>query len=634
MEKEKKKKMRSLKGRCRYFSAAIAIMLTLFTFYTAINGVFVPLVQRGVHLCGILSLVFLWYVPNQKSSIFYPGYVDICLSISSLLIMIYLLLNHQRYEMRIAFFSEKTTMDIIIGFVMIFLVMEAVRRTLGWIMNIISGIFIIYALIGPYLPGILMHKGMTVSKIVEQMFMTTDGLFGSLTGTAATTLFCFVAFGTFLQLTNANQYYMDICLAIAGKSKGGPAKVAVLSSALFGSVSGSTIANVVTTGSLTIPLMKKNGYTATQAAAIETAASAGGQIMPPLMGVSVFIMAEIIGMKYRDIVAISWLPALLFYFSVWVIVDKIARRDHIMVDDKVEFPELKNSVIKGIPLFIPIFGLIYLLVCNYTPFLSGFICTALLAVIALFRNETRYRFKDFLLALEKCSVRMCSITATIACAAVMVAIINKTGLVMKMTSIILGIAGESWVINLILVAVMAYILGMPLPVSTSYVVLAAIGASALVKIGIPMLVAHMTILWFTQLATITPPICMTAFAAAEIADSPPMQTGNTALRYGFAFYYIPLMFVYSELLTGTIQIRIAISICMLAAIILLISGVEGYFFKRLHTLERIICVAASVCMTLCAVFLDSIVICVLLITITIIIVGFLTIKNLTGEKKK
>lgn len=634
MEKRKKKKMRNLQGWWRYFSAATAIMLTLFTFYTAVNGVSVPLVQRGIHLCGILSLVFLWYVPNQKSSISYPGYMDVCLSISSLLIMVYLLMNHRRYEMRIAFFSEKTTMDIIIGFVMLFLVMEAVRRTLGWVMNIISGIFIIYALTGSYLPGILMHKGMTASKIVEQMFMTTEGLFGSLTGTTATTLFCFVAFGTFLQLTNANQYYMDICLAMAGKSKGGPAKVAVLSSALFGSVSGSTIANVVTTGSLTIPLMKKNGYTATQAAAIETAASAGGQIMPPLMGVSIFIMAEITGVKYRDIVAVSWLPALLFYFSIWVIVDKIARRDHIIVDDKAEFPELKESIKKGIPLFMPIFMLIYLLTRNYTPFLSGFVCTALLAVIALLRKETRYSFKAFLLALEKCSVRMCSITSTIACAAVMVAIINKTGLVMKMTSIILGIAGKRWSINLLLVAVMAYILGMSLPVSTSYVVLAAIGASALVKIGIPILAAHMTILWFTQLATITPPICMTAFAAAEIADSPPMQTGNTALRYGFAFYYIPVMFVYSGLLTGTIRDRIFIFIFLLAAIVLLVSGVEGYFLKRLNTLERIICIIASICMTLCAVCLYNIAVCVLLIVITVITVGYLAVKYLAGEKKK
>lgn len=293
-------KRRELSGIPRKIAFAIGISITGITLYTAMRGVFLPMIQRGIHLCLLLALIFLWYPASKRSPKDRPSSLDWICSILSLLILFWTLFSHERFLTRIPYYSEVTKVDMVAGILLTLLVLEGGRRTLGWIITSIAGVFVIYAFAGAYMPAMLSHSGITLERFVDHIYLTSEGLFSSLTGLSATLLFAFISFGTFLQATNADKYFMDVCLAIAGKKPGGPAKVAILSSAAMGTISGSTMANVLTTGTLTIPLMKKTGYEPNEAGAIETVASAGGQIVPPIMGTGAFIMAETIGVKYLD----------------------------------------------------------------------------------------------------------------------------------------------------------------------------------------------------------------------------------------------------------------------------------------------------------------------------------------------
>lgn len=411
-------------------------------------------------------------------------------------------------------------------------------------------------------------------------------MFGSLTGMAATLLFGFLAFGTFLQCVGADKYFMDICISVAGRRRGGPAKVAVISSAAMGTISGSSIANVVTTGTLTIPMMKKTGYTAEEAGAIETCASTGGQIMPPIMGTGAFILAETVGVPYSDVCFVSIIPAILFYIAIYFLVDLIARKRNLHGLPASDIRPLKQTMHAGGVFFIPILILVVLLVLGYTPFLSGVGCALLILLIGQIRKDTRVSAKKIVFALEDCAKSLTSIGGVIFCASLIVSMINITGLMMKTSAIILSFSqGKLW-LTLLLVALIAYILGMGLPISTSYIILATLSAPAIVSLGVDMLVVHLTIFWFTQLATITPPVCMTAFAAAGIAQGQPMKTGFTALKMGFTFYYVPVLFVYSQLINGAWWVQCIIAVFAIIAIYFLGTFTEKYFMGDLGNIQR------------------------------------------------
>lgn len=581
-------KYRNLTGFSRYLAFAIGITTTLIVFYTAFAGVFLPMIQRSIIICSMLSLTFLWY-PTTKKSKFdrdkVPLYDWFMISMA-IFSCFWTISNNTRFMMRIPFASEIKMVDFIVAIALVFMILEAGRRTLGLSITIICGIFIAYAFLGPYFPSMFRYKGINISKFVEQVYLTTEGMFGSLTGMAATLLFGFLAFGTFLQCCGADKYFMDICLSIAGRRRGGPAKVAVLASAAMGTISGSAIANVVTTGTLTIPMMKKIGYTPEEAGAIETCSSTGGQIMPPIMGTGAFILAETVGVPYSQVCFVSVIPALLFYIAVYFLVDLMARKRNLHGLPASDITPLKTTMRTGGIFFIPIFLLVALLVSGYTPFLSGVGCTILILIIGQCRKTTRVSMRRIIIALEDCAKGLMSIAGVIFCASLIVSMINITGLMMKTSAIILSFSqGKLW-ITLILVAAIAYLLGMGLPISTSYIILATLSAPAMVALNVDMMVAHLTIFWFTQLATITPPVCMTAFAAAGIAGGQPMKTGFTALKLGFTFYYVPILFVYSELINGAWWVQCIIALCSIVAIYFLGTFTEKYFMGKLGTVQR------------------------------------------------
>ncbi|MFD1037266.1 TRAP transporter permease [Virgibacillus byunsanensis] len=579
--------MRKLHGFTRIYAFIIGVSLTLITFYTAFEGVFLPMIQRSIHLNLILALVFLWFPARQnKSPRDRPSVLDYTLSILSILSLFWTLFNHPRFLTRILFYSDLSLLDMMSGIIIIVLTIEAGRRTMGWVLTSLSLIFICYGLFGQYMPSILSHSGLGIQDLVEIMYYSGDGLFGSLMGLSATILFSFIAFGTFLQGTNTDRYYMDISLAIAGNKAGGPAKVSVLSSAAMGSISGSTMANVVTTGTLTIPLMKKTGYKPHEAGAIETVASAAGQITPPIMGTGAFLMAEVIGVKYLDIMMVSIIPALIFFTTIWFFIDAKARKKGISGLDKNETPDLKKSIIRSWHLFLPIVILVIMLLNNFTPFIAGSVTTILIFIMAMLRKETRMGIKKLFLIIEKCSINMMMITGIIACAAIIVAVINQTGMMMKSTSIILSLSGGSLIITILLLALLSYILGMGLPVVTAYLILAALGAPALIELGIPALAAHLTIFWFSQLSTITPPVCMTAFAAAAIAKANPMRTGFNALKIGTPFYLVPILFLFTDILTGNWLTGIIVGISAMSALYMFSGSTEGYLFGQANKYVR------------------------------------------------
>lgn len=569
------KTKRNLTGFPRKFAFIIAFGLTIFTLYTAIFGTMLPMIQRGTHVCIILALIFLWYPATKKSSKNKPTILDWILVVISLWCLIWTFTNHQRFLMRIPFSSAISNMDLFVGIALTILCLEAGRRTLGLSITVLAGIFIGYALFSPYLPGILNYKGLSIGKFVEQVYLTTEGILGSLTGMSATMLFAFISFGTILQFVGADKLFMDICLAIAGKRAGGPAKVAVLSSALMGTISGSSIANVVTTGTLTIPLMKSTGYKSEEAGAIETAASSGGQIMPPVMGTGAFILAETVGIPYSHIIKVSVIPAILYLMLIWFIVDTKAKKRNIKGLDSV--PDFKQSMINGGIFFIPILFLIVLLALGFTPFITAVLCTVGIVIVAQFRKDTRIGFKKLCMALEACAVGMLSITGVILCASIIIGMINITGLMTKMTQIILAISQGRLFLTIVLCAIIAYILGMGLPVPTCYVLLSTLAAPALVQIGVPMLNGHLTIFWFTQLAQITPPVCMAAFAAAAIAKANPMKTGFEALKVSFGFYLVPLLFIYSNLIDGSLLNKIIICAVVLSSMYFMAASTERYY---------------------------------------------------------
>lgn len=581
-------KYRNLTGFPRYLAFGIGVLTTIIIVYTAFAGVFLPMIQRSLIICSMLSLTFLWY-PTTKKSKFDRNKVPIydwVMIAMSLFSCWWTMSNNTRFITRITFASEIKTIDYIVAIALVFMILEAGRRTLGISITIICGVFIAYAFLGPYCPAMFKYKGITIAKFVEQTYMTTEGMFGSLTGMASTLLFGFLAFGTMLQCVNADKFFMDICISVAGRRRGGPAKVAVISSAAMGTISGSSIANVVTTGTLTIPMMKKTGFTPEEAGAIETCASTGGQIMPPIMGTGAFILAETVGIPYSNVCIVSIIPALLFYIAIYFLVDMTARKRGLHGLPASEITPLKQTMRAGGAFFIPILVLVTLLVIGYTPFLSGVGCTILILIIAQLRKSNRVSLKKIILAMEDCSKGLMSIAGVIFCASLIVSMINVTGLMMKTTAIILSFShGKLWVC-LILVAAIAYLLGMGLPISTSYIILATLSAPALVNLGVDMLVAHLTIFWFTQLATITPPVCMTAFAAAGIAGGQPMKTGFTALKMGFTFYYVPILFVYSQLINGTWWSQCLIAVFAIIAIYFLGTFTEKYFMGQLGNMQR------------------------------------------------
>ncbi len=579
---------RKIEGWLRLPVTLACMALTLITLYFAFTITIGEVKTRGLHLLFTVPLTMLLYPAFQRNARSMPGPVDWMLAIAAAASFAWAFSRADEWLDRYVGYDPIPTSDFIFGCLAMVTIFEATRRTVGSTIVVLNLIFISYALTGPSWPGILEHGGMSIPDFIETMYMDAEGIFNFITGLMATYIFSFLLFGVFLRMSGGDKVFTDLAAAISGHRRGGPAKVAVVSSAMMGMLSGSSISNVSTTGTMTIPMMKKLGFRNYEAAAIEVVSSVGGGLMPPLMGTGIFIMASLTNIPLIEILTYSLAPAILYFAAIYFYADIKAAERGMKGIPRDQLPKLLAVIRDGGHIFIPVIVLITLLIMQYTPFFASAACVVMTVAISFLRKNTRMDWCQILTALEAGTRVAITISALLASAAIIYAVTVHTGLLTKVTSILLEFSGGSSVVALILICLMSYVIGMGLPVTASYVIIAALGAGALQEMGLTILAAHLVIFWFAQDSTITPPICMTAFVGARIADAPPMRTGWECVKIAKALYIIPFMFAFSSLLDPSwveVGFDFVVALLMFA---LLPVAMNGYWRYPISLVTRVV----------------------------------------------
>jgi TRAP transporter 4TM/12TM fusion protein len=586
---------RDLSGWLEVIARVLAVSLPILTIVVAFTGWFDTVTRRAGHLWFVIPLTFLYY-PARKGLKTRVQVLDLACAAGAFVAFGWVIFDRGRIVTRLVYVDPLSPIDLVLGILAILLVLEATRRTLGNTLVILALCFLAYALAGPLMPGVLEHKGAPLGLLIEHLYLVPEGLFNMVTGVMATYLLVFLTFGALLRYAGGERVFADLTVAVAGRWVGGPAKAAVIGSLLMGSVTGSTIANVVTTGTFTIPLMKRLGFKSHEAAAVETASGVGGALMPPIMGAGVFIMAEITGISLLTILKYSLFPALLFFGSLYAYVHTKAKsRGLRSIPTEGRAPSLGLTLVRCAYLLSPLGLLIYLLIRNYSPFYASSSCVVALLFVSSLRRETRLSPRSLLDALEASTRGALLLSSTAASAALMVGVITLTGLMLKVTSIMVALAGGSLLVAVAIVALVSSILGMGLPITSGYIIVSTLGAPALTELGMSVLGAHLMIFWFAQSATITPPICMTAFVAARIAEGPPMRTGFEALRVGKALYFVPLLFAFGGILSSRWEQVVLTAAAGLLFLLVFPAMTMGYYRGALVVTGRLVLLAAGLC---------------------------------------
>lgn len=584
------------KGIMAKIVSAIAITFSVFQLYTATFGVLDAQLQRAVHLGFGLALVYLLY-PSRKSwsrTRVHP--LDVVLAILGAASPAYIVLEYKELVLRS---GTVTTPDLVIGLLGILLVVEATRRVVGIPMVTVVLCFIAYAFAGPYMPGVLAHRGLTLSQLVSHLYFTTEGIFGIPLGVSSTFIFLFILFGAYLESTGLGKFFIDLANSIAGWASGGPAKVAVLSSGLMGTVSGSSVANVVGTGSLTIPMMKKLGYHKNFAGAVEAAASTGGQLMPPVMGAAAFLMAEFVGVPYIDIVKAAVIPALLYFTGVWLGVHFEAKRNNLKGLPRDQLPKFSRLFLERGHLALPLVIIVYLLVSGYTPMRAALVAIVLAIVCSALRKSTRMQPIEIVRGLDKGARNVLSVLVACASAGIVIGVVTKTGVGLKLASGLLTLSGGLLLPTLFFTMITAIVLGMGVPTTANYVITSTIAAPAIIQMGVPVLAAHMFVFYFGIIADVTPPVALAAFAGAGIAGGNALRTGINASKLAIAAFIIPYMFVLSPvilMIDATAGTLILTTITAIIGMVALSSALIGYLADTCRPYERLLLIAGGLMM--------------------------------------
>ncbi|WP_018247896.1 TRAP transporter permease [Orenia marismortui] len=587
--------IRNYKGIMALIITLIAVGMSVFHLYTAGFGILLALKQRAVHLGFVLVLIFLLYPFKKKvkDNKFLTA-LDYIFAVLGLVVTAYLVINYRDLVARAGIY---TAVDKTMAIIAILLVLEGARRVVGWELPAISIIFLLYAYFGQQMPNLLAHRGFSIDRIVSHMYFTTEGIFGTPLGVSAKYVFLFILLGSFAKRTGLGDLFIDLSMALAGRSTGGPAKAAVVSSGLMGSISGSSVANTVATGSFTIPLMKSIGYKPKFAAAVESAASTGGQIMPPIMGAAAFIMAEFIETPYSQIAKAAILPAILYYLAVGLMVHFEAKKLGLSGLEKDQVPKIKNILITRGHMIIPLFSIFYMLFKGYTPLKASFMGIILSFVLCFVRADTRMSLQDLIDTLEEGAKAALGVAVACACVGFIVGVTTLTGLGLKFTAITLSLSGGKLFPALFFTMVACTILGTGLPTTATYIVLASIAAPALVKLGVPLLAAHLFVLYFGVVADLTPPAALAAYAGAGIAGSDPLKTGVTAVKLAIAGFVVPFIFAYDPsmlLLNTTVGEVVIITLSSLLGVFALAGGVLGYLKRKTSIIEEILLLASAI----------------------------------------
>jgi len=568
----------------------LALCWFFFQMYTAFFGNLTPIWQRSLHM-AFASLLMYLILANKTTSKF-KKCIYIIIGASTSLPALYIVINFYNWIYR---FGKITTFESLLSMFLIIFTLDMARRKIGLFLPILTILFLSYAFFGPFLPGILYHRGYDLARILNQIYLTTEGVYGIALSASNNYIFLFVVMGALLLEVGAGDYLFDISKILVGRTRGGPAKIAVISSAFFGSISGSAQANVATTGSLTIPLMKKMGFKSEFAGAVEAVASTGGQLMPPVMGAAGFLMAEILGVPYLTIMKSALVPACIYFLVVFLMVHFQSLKRNISVLNKKDMPG-KDYLLKNSYFLFPLFFLLFvMIIARWYPLMAVSWTIVLIFVIALLKNGISRGLIIIKEGIIKGVSTMVTVVAAVACAAMIMAIVNLTGLGLRFSSIAINLSGGNIYLLLLLIFIASIILGLGLPTTVVYLILAGIAAPALVKSGIPAISAHLFVLYGGMLSMITLPVAMAVYVASSIAESNIVLTGIQSMRLGIAAYFLPFYFALnpSLLLEGSI-LNIVISITALSIVSVLISACLSQWFLTKMSIFEIILSSISV----------------------------------------
>lgn len=615
-----------LSGMAAWVVFAIAISMSIFQLFTGFFGELPGSKQLSIHLAFALVLCYLCFPLSKKSPRNKIAAWDIFLALLGGAAALYLFVN---YDHVVTSVGDAAMYDLVVGGVLIVLVLEATRRSISPILPIITIVFLLYAYFGPYIPFDLAHRGFRVKRIIDHIFMTGEGLWGVPLRVSATFVFLFVLFGAFLDKIGAGEYLINLSFALMGRFRGGPAKAAVVASCAMGSISGSSIANTVTTGAMTIPLMKRVGFKNHVAGAVEVAASTNGQLMPPIMGAAAFIMAEIIGVPYIEIVKAAFIPAVLSYTAIFSIVHLEAVKENIRGLTREECPPFIKTLLSGIHYILPLAILIWLLLITmWTPTTAASWSILMGAVVAIGNNFYRSRWtfpqlaeqggqddnpayaayrenpknftftrsrQEILEALETGARNMAGIAAACACCGIIIGVVTLTGLGLKMATLITEAAGGNLLLTLVFSVFASIILGMGLPTTATYIIMAAMTAPAIMTIsadlslGLPVVAVHLFVFYYGIVADDTPPVGLCAYAAAGIANADPVKTGWKSFRLDLAAFTLPFMFIYNTKLlmidTSWQELLYIVPMCILGMFCWSVF-IQGYWKIKTSIIER------------------------------------------------
>lgn len=579
----------------------IKYMLVAFSVYALWMNIFSSLpeqIRRASFVGVVIFMAYLLYPARKNGSkkINYIPWYDFLLGIVGGGCFFYYIVNFQAIVSRA---GRSTQLDIIIGIIGILILMEICRRVVGMPILIVVTCFVIYAF----------SAGFSLKRIVSHLFYTTEGVIGTPLGVCSTFIVLFILFGAFLDKTGVGRFFIEIANSIAGAATGGPAKVAVIASALQGMISGSSVANTVGSGSFTIPMMKKTGYPPEFAAAVEAAASTGGQIMPPIMGAAAFLMAEMTGVPYSNIVIAAILPAALYFTGIFLMVHFEAKKLGLVGLNKDEIPGFFSLMLTRGYLLLPLVVLVYCMMNGFTSSMSAVYAIITSIIVSMFRKETRMSFSTFLEALENGARNTLGVAVACSIAGIIVGVVTLTGLGLKLATGLLTLSGGIPIIALFFTMIACIILGMGVPTTANYVIMATITAPIVIKLGIPMLAAHMFVFYFGIVADITPPVALAAYAGSAIAHSDPFKTGVTATRIAITAFIIPYIFAFNPdllLVGGSISQAIIILITAFIGMVGISAGMEGYMHTHLKVYERIICIFGGIMLIVPGVYSDFI----------------------------
>lgn len=585
---------RKLTGRYLAFANLMGGLMAIFYFYTSGFGVFSPESHRGIFFGVTLMLVFLWYPFTNKSPKDRFTIADLILALLSLSIGIYWTWNYQGIVLRNGYY---TPVEIYVGYLAIILSIEGARRSVGAMLAVIGIGALLYAWKGvaPNLGLIFGHPGFDHVRISTFLFTSMDGIFGTVDYTLATYVMPFVIFGAFLSKSGVGRFFIELPYAMLGKYPAGTAQVSTLGSCLMGMISGSPVANVVATGSFTIPLMKRAGYTPETAGAIAAAGATGGMFTPPVMGAAAFFMVEFTGIPYVEIIKIAFIPAMLYYIGIATMVQIEAKKTGMSGASPDSLPPVSSVFKKGWFFLLPIFVIVALLALNYSPNVAAFWGSVSCFLVSWFNKENRMGVKQLWETMASAGKDIMIIASVTGVIGILVGVLTLTGLGLTLSQIILKLAGGSLLVTIILAGIVSFILGMGAPISAVYVILAVIVPPAMQQLGVPVIASHLLLIWYSQTSGLTPPVCLVAYAAAAMAQANPFKTGLISVKYGMYLLVLPLLFVYTPLLfNGTPFENWLAVVTSLMATFTLAFFLQNFFLRKNSILEQLLFAVGSI----------------------------------------